>query len=68
MGYPLPASQVDHTARRWRLVLHQVWGEGLVKAVIRVLAALGYGQCTHPAIYQKSDGRWYCTECQQLRA
>lgn len=34
----------------------------------RLLEALtGYGQCTHPAIYQK-DGRWYCTECHQLRA
>lgn len=26
------------------------------------------GPCTHPAIQQGSDGRWYCTECGQLRA
>ncbi len=38
------------------------------RKVIRLLAVLRYGQCTHPAIYQKSDGRWYCTECDQLRA
>lgn len=34
--------------------------------LIRIL--LGYGQCDHPAITQRSDGRWYCTECSQLRA
>lgn len=26
-----------------------------------------YGPCTHPAIEKRSDGRWYCTECGQLR-
>jgi hypothetical protein len=26
-----------------------------------------YGQCTHPAIAKGADGRWYCTECGQLR-
>lgn len=25
------------------------------------------GACTHPAIQQGQDGRWYCTECGQLR-
>lgn len=24
-----------------------------------------YGVCNHPAIQQRSDGGWYCTECQQ---
>lgn len=38
------------------------------RILIKVLAVLGYGQCDHPAIQQGSDGRWYCTECQQLRA
>lgn len=28
---------------------------------------LSYGQCTHPAIQKGADGRWYCTECGQLR-
>jgi hypothetical protein len=28
---------------------------------------LAYGPCSHPAIYKGQDGRWYCTECQQLR-
>jgi len=26
-----------------------------------------YGPCTHPAIEKRADGRWYCTECGQLR-
>lgn len=24
---------------------------------------LAYGCPPHPAIQQRSDGRWYCTEC-----
>ena len=36
--------------------------------ILKALSVLRYGACDHPAIYQKSDGRWYCTECQQLRA
>lgn len=28
---------------------------------------IAYGQCTHPAIQKGADGRWYCTECGQLR-
>lgn len=32
------------------------------------MAVLSYGQCQHPAIQQGPDGRWYCTECGQLRA
>lgn len=26
------------------------------------------GACEHPAIVQRSDGHWYCTECGQMRA
>lgn len=26
-----------------------------------------YGPCSHPAIEKGADGRWYCTECGQLR-
>jgi len=26
-----------------------------------------YKPCTHPAIQKGPDGRWYCTECGQLR-
>lgn len=29
--------------------------------LIKVL--LAYGPCDHPAIQQRSDGGWYCTEC-----
>lgn len=36
--------------------------------LIKALSVLGYGQCDHPAIRQGGDGRWYCTECGQLRA
>ena len=25
------------------------------------------GACDHPAIIQKEDGHWYCTECGQMR-
>lgn len=32
------------------------------------MIVLSYGQCTHPAIEKRSDGRWYCTECGQLRS
>lgn len=55
----------------WQMV---TWLLGIVALTQYVVWAvskplpLAYGQCTHPAIYQKSDGRWYCTECQQLRA
>lgn len=33
--------------------------------IVRLLAVLGYGPCDHPAISQRSDGGWYCTECGQ---
>lgn len=26
-----------------------------------------YGPCNHPMIQKGADGRWYCTECGQLR-
>ena len=33
-----------------------------------MIAVISYGQCTHPAIEKGGDGRWYCTECGQLRS
>lgn len=27
-----------------------------------------YKKCTHPAIEKGKDGKWYCTECGQLRS
>ncbi len=32
------------------------------RKLIALLAKLGYGQCTHPAIVFR-DGGAYCTEC-----
>ena len=31
--------------------------------LIKVLLQLAYGPCDHPAMQQRSDGGWYCTEC-----
>jgi hypothetical protein len=35
----------------------------MTKILVKILAALAYGPCDHPAIQQRADGRWYCTEC-----
>lgn len=38
-------------------------------AVFLILSAVtSYGQCTHPMIEKRSDGGWYCTECNQRRS
>lgn len=31
--------------------------------MIKFLALLSYGCPPHPAIQQRADGGWYCTEC-----